>query len=186
MLTTLQTKLADVFALMSPSERALALAGMEEAVRAQAMELDGLILLDTVALLVDVNGLSISGQQIGLFRGQVGTVLEAGDAGVVLVEFAGVDGVAYAVATIARQNLLRLHHEIHCAQAMDLAGSKTGKPTVDQMIGLLTPDRQKAVLAKAEKITQARTKARQQEQALPVDPPLGRKKSRNGHKAEGC
>jgi hypothetical protein len=40
------------------------------------------------------------------------------------------------------------------------------KLTVDQMIGRLTPDRQKAVLAKAEKITKARTKARQQEQAI--------------------
>ena len=40
------------------------------------------------------------------------------------------------------------------------------KLTVDQMIARLTPDRQKAVLAKADKITQARAKARQQEQAI--------------------
>ena len=40
------------------------------------------------------------------------------------------------------------------------------KMTVDQMIARLTPDRQKAVLDKADKITHARAKARQQEQAI--------------------
>ena len=37
--------------------------------------------------------------------------------------------------------------------------TKDPKPTVDQMIARLPPDRQAAVLAKAEKITQARTAA---------------------------
>jgi post-segregation antitoxin (ccd killing protein) len=71
----------------------------------------GLNLLDTVALLVDVKGWSLAGQEVDLFRGQVGTVIEAIDADVVLVEFAGVDGVAYALATIACQKLIRLHHD---------------------------------------------------------------------------
>lgn len=68
-------------------------------------------LLDNVALLVDVKGWSMTGHEVGLLRGQVGTVIEARDADVVLVEFAGLDGVAYALATIACQNLLRLHHD---------------------------------------------------------------------------
>ncbi len=47
-----------------------------------------------------------------------------------------------------------------------LRGLKMAKMTVDQMIARLTPDRQKAVLDKADKITHARAKARQQEQAI--------------------
>ena len=68
-------------------------------------------LLDTVALLVEVKGRSMDGQEICLLRGQVGTVIETGDAEVVFVEFAGIDGVGYALASIACSNLLRLHHE---------------------------------------------------------------------------
>lgn len=68
-------------------------------------------LLETIALLVDVKGRSMAGQEVGLLRGQVGTVIEARDADVVFVEFAGIDGVAYALATIACPDLLRLHHD---------------------------------------------------------------------------
>ena len=68
-------------------------------------------LLDTVALLVDVKGRSMDDQEVCLLPGQVGTVIEAGDTDVVMVEFAGIDGVAYALASIACQNLLRLHHD---------------------------------------------------------------------------
>ena len=68
-------------------------------------------LLDTVALVVDVKGWSMDEQEVCLLRGQVGTVIEAKDAEVVIVEFAGIDGVAYALASIACQNLLRLHHD---------------------------------------------------------------------------
>lgn len=68
-------------------------------------------LLDTVALQVDVEGWSMEKQEVALLRGQVGTVIEARDEDVVIVEFAGVDGVAYALASIACRNLLRLHHD---------------------------------------------------------------------------
>lgn len=68
-------------------------------------------LLDTVALVVDVKGRTMDDQEVCLLRGQVGTVIESGDSDVVIVEFAGIDGVAYALASIACQNLLRLHHD---------------------------------------------------------------------------
>ena len=68
-------------------------------------------LLDTVALVVDARGRSMDDQEVCLLRGQVGTVIEARDAEVVIVEFAGIDGVAYALASVACSNLLRLHHE---------------------------------------------------------------------------
>lgn len=71
----------------------------------------GLNLLDTVALLVDVKGWSMGGQDVGLSRGQVGTVIEARDAEVVIVEFAGTNGVTYALASVASASLLRLHHD---------------------------------------------------------------------------
>lgn len=67
-------------------------------------------LLDTVALLDDAEGWSMGDQNVRLSRGQVGTVIEAKDQDVVIVEFAGVDGVAYALASIACSSLLRLHH----------------------------------------------------------------------------
>lgn len=68
-------------------------------------------LLDTVALLEDVTGWSMDDQEVRLSRGQVGTVIEARDQDVVIVEFAGMDGVAYALASIASTYLLRLHHD---------------------------------------------------------------------------
>jgi len=67
-------------------------------------------LLDTVALLDDAEGWSMGDQNVRLSRGQLGTVIEAKDQDVVIVEFAGVDGVAYALASIASSSLLRLHH----------------------------------------------------------------------------
>jgi hypothetical protein len=71
----------------------------------------GLNLMDTVALLIDVKGWSMDDQALGLLRGQVGTVIETSDAEVVIVEFAGIDGVAYALASVACTNLLRLRHD---------------------------------------------------------------------------
>ena len=68
-------------------------------------------LLDTVALLINVKGWSMDDQELGLLRGQVGTVIEACDTEVVIVEFAGIDGVAYALASVACTNLLRLHYD---------------------------------------------------------------------------
>ena len=65
---------------------------------------------DTVALLVNAEGYSMSDQDICLTRGLVGTVIEAMNSDVVIVEFAGIDGVAYAIGSIACGNLLPLHH----------------------------------------------------------------------------
>lgn len=48
------------------------------------------------------------------------------------------------------------------AAVMNAQRESAKKPTVDQLIGRLPPDRQKAVLDKAEKITQARVEVRQQ------------------------
>jgi len=70
-----------------------------------------LSLLDSVSLLDDVTGWSMNDQEVRLSRGQVGTVIEARDQDVVIVEFAGMDGVAYALASIASTHLLRLHHD---------------------------------------------------------------------------
>ncbi len=59
-------------------------------------------LLDVVALLIDV-------PEIGLVRGQVGTIVEEVDKAV-LVEFSDEQGRAYAVATFPRTDLLVLHY----------------------------------------------------------------------------
>lgn len=67
-------------------------------------------LLDTVALLIDVKGRSMDNLELALLRGQVGTVIEVSDAEII-VEFAGIDGVGYALASVAGTNLLRLHHD---------------------------------------------------------------------------
>jgi len=80
-------------------------------------------LLDTVALLVEVNGASMDDKDLRLSRGQVGTVVENGDADCVIVEFAGEDGMTYALASVARSNLLRLHHD------RPRADSESEKPT---------------------------------------------------------
>jgi hypothetical protein len=62
---------------------------------------NGMNLLDTVALLIDVKGWSMDDRELDLLRGQIETVIEATDAEVVIVEFAGTDGVAYALASVA-------------------------------------------------------------------------------------
>lgn len=71
----------------------------------------GLNLLATVALLIDVKGRSMDNLELALLRGQVGTVIEVSDAEVMIVEFAGIDGVGYALASVAGTHLLRLHHD---------------------------------------------------------------------------
>lgn len=60
-------------------------------------------MLDVVATLQD-----FPEQQ--LVKGQVGTVVEALDADHVLVEFADVSGVAYAVAPLPAGQLMELKH----------------------------------------------------------------------------
>lgn len=45
-----------------------------------------------------------------LAKGQVGTIVDELDKEFVLVEFAGVDGVAYAIEPVPCQKLMALHH----------------------------------------------------------------------------
>ena len=60
-------------------------------------------LFDVVALLLDLPGL-------GLYRGQVGTVVEEYEPGVFEVEFSDTDGRAYALETLSADHLMVLHH----------------------------------------------------------------------------
>lgn len=61
-------------------------------------------LLDIVALTEDL-------PDRGLRRGQVGTVVEMLGLDVFEVEFADTDGQAYAMLSLRRDQLLRLHYE---------------------------------------------------------------------------
>jgi hypothetical protein len=60
-------------------------------------------LLDVVATMEDI-------PEAHLARGQVGTIVDQLDEGVVLVEFADLDGVAYAIEPIAVRQLIELRH----------------------------------------------------------------------------
>lgn len=62
---------------------------------------DGPVLLDTVALLRDA-------PELGLLRGQVGTVVDDAGGDQILVEFVASDGSAMATPTLARADLLVL------------------------------------------------------------------------------
>jgi Domain of unknown function (DUF4926) len=59
---------------------------------------------------LDVVALLANRRADGLARGQVGTVVESLDSGVVLVEFIDDDGRPYAVAACPRSDLLVLHY----------------------------------------------------------------------------
>jgi Domain of unknown function (DUF4926) len=61
-------------------------------------------LLDVVALLENL-------PEIGLFRGQVGTVVEEYEPGIFEVEFSDLNGRAYAIETLTSQQLLVLYHQ---------------------------------------------------------------------------
>ena len=65
--------------------------------------------LDVVALLRDL-------PEAGLKRGQVGTVVDDSGGGLVVVEFADPDGVAYATPSVARKDLLVLSYEPAAAE----------------------------------------------------------------------
>lgn len=58
---------------------------------------------DVVATLEDL-------PEAHLAKGQVGTIVDELDAGHVLVEFADVDGVAYAIEPVSCDKLMQLHH----------------------------------------------------------------------------
>ncbi len=61
-------------------------------------------LLDVVALLEDC-------EDIGLSRGQVGTVVEVYKPGIFEVEFSDNQGRTYALETLPDNKLLLLHHQ---------------------------------------------------------------------------
>jgi hypothetical protein len=61
-------------------------------------------LLDVVALLENL-------PEIGLFRGQVGTIVEEYEPGIFEVEFSDLNGRAYAIETLTSQQLLVLYHQ---------------------------------------------------------------------------
>lgn len=61
-------------------------------------------LLDVVALIHDRS-------DRGLFKGQVGTIVEVLAPGVFEVEFSDQAGRAYAFASLGEEELLSLHHE---------------------------------------------------------------------------
>ena len=56
-----------------------------------------------VALLLDVPAENLR-------RGQVGTIVDTLDSGEFLVEFAGTDGEAYAIAALSPDLVMELHH----------------------------------------------------------------------------
>lgn len=60
-------------------------------------------LLDTVAVLQDVPAMRV-------VKGQVGTVVDELDAEHALVEFADLNGVAYALVPLPVHQLMKLHH----------------------------------------------------------------------------
>ncbi|GBF82658.1 DUF4926 domain-containing protein [Aphanothece sacrum] len=60
-------------------------------------------LLDVVALLEDL-------PQLGLYRGQVGTIVEVYEPKVFEVEFSDTSGRAYAIETLQENQLILLHH----------------------------------------------------------------------------
>lgn len=60
-------------------------------------------LLDIVALLEDL-------PELGLYRGQVGTIVEVYEPGVFEVEFSDLNGRAYAIETLNVNQLILLHY----------------------------------------------------------------------------
>lgn len=67
-------------------------------------------LMDVVALIHDVPAK-------GLYQGQVGTAVEELGGGVFEVEFADLDGRAYALVPLTEKDLMVLHHEPMLAAA---------------------------------------------------------------------
>ncbi len=60
-------------------------------------------LLDVVALLEDL-------PELGIYRGQVGTIVEVYEPGVFEVEFSDLNGRAYAIETLTANQIMVLHH----------------------------------------------------------------------------
>lgn len=61
--------------------------------------------------LFDVVALLVSSPELGLYRGQVGTIVEEYEPGVFEVEFSDTHGRAYALETLRADQLMVLHHQ---------------------------------------------------------------------------
>ncbi|MBE9126042.1 MULTISPECIES: DUF4926 domain-containing protein [unclassified Coleofasciculus] len=61
-------------------------------------------LLDVVALLEDL-------PELGLYRGQVGTIVEEYEPGAFEIEFSDLTGRAYAIETLTDNQLMVLYHQ---------------------------------------------------------------------------
>lgn len=61
-------------------------------------------LLDVVALMEDL-------PELGLYRGQVGTIVEEYEPGVFEVEFSDTTGRAYAIETLTEDKLMMLYYQ---------------------------------------------------------------------------
>lgn len=67
--------------------------------------------MDSHPKLYDVVALLSDKPEIGLCRGQVGTIVEEYEPGVYEVEFSNSSGQAYALETLRAEQLLILHHQ---------------------------------------------------------------------------
>lgn len=61
-------------------------------------------LLDVVALLENL-------PELGLYRGQVGTIVEVYEPGVFEVEFSDLQGKTYALEALTDRQIMALHHQ---------------------------------------------------------------------------
>lgn len=61
-------------------------------------------LLDVVALIENL-------PELGLYRGQVGTIVEVYEPGIFEVEFSDQQGQTYALETLSEQQIMVLHHQ---------------------------------------------------------------------------
>lgn len=83
-------------------------------------------LLDIVALLEDL-------PDIGLYCGQVGTIVEGYEPGVFEVEFSDPTGRSYAIETLTENKLMLLHYQPLSTDK--LAGSVRSTPPLSLSVG---------------------------------------------------
>lgn len=67
-------------------------------------------LLDVVALIENI-------PELGLYRGQVGTIVEVYEPGVFEVEFSDRQGQTYALETLRDKQVMVLHHQLLTEEA---------------------------------------------------------------------
>jgi Domain of unknown function (DUF4926) len=61
--------------------------------------------------LLDVVALTGDRPELGLYRGQVGTIVEVYEPGIFEVEFSDLKGQTYALETLQDEHLMVLHHQ---------------------------------------------------------------------------